>query len=142
MSEKVMFIVPAELVKKIDENRGDLSQAEFINFLIDSRLSEETKEQGTVNKEEIESVKTAIKKLLQREGSAEQKYATKEEVQAFQQDTKKLLKSFLDFFVGYGLELGKQSPSSELAQITNELQVLEDKLASEDEGGEVKIKWK
>lgn len=142
MSEKVMFIVPAELVKKIDENRGDLSQAEFINFLIDSRLSEEAKEQGTVSKEEIESVKAAIKKLLQREESVEQKYATKEEVQAFQHDTKKLLKSFLDFFVGYGLELGKQSPSSELAKITNELQVLEDELASEDEGGEVKIKWK
>ena len=34
MSEKRMLIMPAELVRKIDENRGDMSQAEFISFLI------------------------------------------------------------------------------------------------------------
>ena len=43
MAEKRMLIVPAELVKRINDNRGDLSQGEFINFLIDSRLKKETK---------------------------------------------------------------------------------------------------
>jgi len=38
MGEKRMLIVPAELIKKIDDNRGDMSQAEFIDFLIDSQL--------------------------------------------------------------------------------------------------------
>ena len=40
MAEKRMLIMPAELIKKIDENRGDMSQAEFIDFLIESQLKE------------------------------------------------------------------------------------------------------
>ena len=40
MGDKRMLIVPAETVKKIDDNRGDMSQAEFIEFLIDSQLRE------------------------------------------------------------------------------------------------------
>ncbi len=141
MSEKVMLIVPAELARKIDENRGDMSQAEFIDFLIESRLSEETRGQRGVSKEEMESLKTAVNKFLAKEEAAKQKFATREEFLSFQQDTRKLLKSFLDFFIGYGLELGKQSPTNELAEITSKLKGLEDELASE-EGGEVKLKWK
>ena len=115
MGEKRMLIVPAELVKKIDDNRGDMSQAEFIDFLIDSQLKEETKEQ---------------------------EYATKEEVRSFEQDMKQLLKSFLDFFVSYGLELGKQSPKAEFEELTSKLQGLEKDLASEGKGKEATIKWK
>ena len=115
MGEKRMLIVPAELVKKIDDNRGDMSQAEFIDFLIDSQLREESKEQ---------------------------QYATKEEIRSFEQDMKKLLKSFLDFFVSYGLELGKQSPKAEFEELTSKLRELEGDLSSESKGKEAKIKWK
>ena len=118
MSEKRMLIVPEELVKKIDDNRGDMSQAEFIEFLIDSQLKE-TKEKAK-----------------------EQQYATKEEVLSFEQDMKKLLRSFLDFFVSYGLELGKKSPKTEFEELSSKLQELENDLAAEDTGKEVKIKWK
>ncbi len=143
MAEKGMLIVPTELIKKIDDNRGDLTQAEFIDFLIDSQLKDEAKEPKGIIKAEVESIKRDIKKLILKEEIKGTTYVTKEEVQAFQQDTKKLLKSFLDFFVGYGLELGKQAePSSELAEITSKLQGLEDNLSPESEGGEVKIKWK
>ena len=41
MTEKRMLIVDAELLKKIDENRGDMSRTEFINFLINSQLHED-----------------------------------------------------------------------------------------------------
>ncbi len=115
MAEKRMLIVPAELVKKIDENRGDMSQAEFINFLIDSQLKKETKEP---------------------------QYATKEEVYSLEQDMKKLLKSFLDFFISYGLELGKQSPEAEFEELSSKLQGLQKDLDSDSEKGEATIKWK
>ena len=117
MGERRMLIVPAELAKKIDDNRGDMSQAEFIDLLIDSQLKEK------------EETKT-------------QQYATKEEMRSFEEDTKKLLKSFLDFFVSYGLELGKQSPKAEFEELSSKLQELEDDLAPEDKGKEAKIKWK
>ena len=116
MAEKRMLIVPAELTKKIDDNRGDMSQAEFISFLIDSQLGkEETKNS---------------------------QYATKEEVYFFEQDMKKLLRSFIDFFVSYGLELGKQSPEAEFEELTSKLQGLQKDLDSDSEKGKATIKWK
>jgi hypothetical protein len=131
MSEKLMLIVPAELVAKIDANRGDLSQAEFINFLIDSLINEKSEEKRGMSKGEINSIKEDLEK----------KYATKEEFQALIQDNRKLLKSFLDFFIEYGLFMSKQSGSNELIEITSKLKGLEENLIAE-EGGEVKIKWK
>ena len=115
MADKRMLIVPAELIKKIDDNRGDMSQAEFIDFLIDSQLKEETKDP---------------------------QYATKEEVYFLEQDMKKLLKSFLDFFINYGLELGKQSPETEFEELTSKLQGLQKDLGSDSEKGKATIKWK
>lgn len=85
MPEKRMLVVQAELVKKIDENRGDMTQSAFIEFLLDSQLK-----QGA-------------------EAPDEKKYATKEELRLFEEDIKQFLKNFLDFFVSYWLESGKGS---------------------------------
>ncbi len=116
MPEKKMLIVPAELVRKIEENRGDMTQAEFIEFLIDSQLNERVK------------------------GHNEKKYVSKEELRSFQEETKQLMKSFLDFFVSYGLELGTKAPKIEIEELTTKLHELENDLATE--GKEAKIKWK
>ena len=122
MPEKRMMIVPAELVRKVDENRGDMGQAEFIEYLIDSRLKEDSKKES------------------------QQQYATrdeiKEEIRSFEMDMKKLLKSFVDFFMSYGLELGKNPTNSEFEELTSKLQGLEEDLASEDNRGKATIKWK
>ena len=142
MSEKLMLIVPTDLVAKIDANRGDLSQAEFINFIIDSLLDKKADEKQGTSQDEIESIKADLKKLVVREEDVKKKYATKDEFQSFMQDNRRLLKSFLDFFIGYGLEMGKQSNNNELVEITSKLKGLEEELAAEEEGGEVKIKWK
>ena len=118
MSDKRMLIVPAELVKMIDGNRGDMTQAEFIEFLINSQL-QETKEKAK-----------------------EQQYVTKEEIRVFKEDVKSLLRRSLDFFVSYGLELGKKSPKTEFEELSSRLQELEDDLTSEGDKKEAKIKWK
>jgi hypothetical protein len=142
MSEKLMLIVPTDLVDKINANRGDLGQAEFISFLIDSLLGKKTDEKQDVNKDEIEAIKADLKKLIVKDEDVKKKYATKEEFKSFIQDNRRLLKSFLDFFIGYGLETGKQPNNNELLEITSKLKGLEEELAAEEEGGEVKIKWK
>jgi hypothetical protein len=99
MSEKRMLIVDAEVVKKVDDNRGDLGRSEFINFLIDGELKEKEdgKKQGGV---------------------------TREEFHQFQEGTKELLRSFLEFFLSYGLELGKQPGDSEFEHLSHKLQSL------------------
>jgi hypothetical protein len=106
MSEKRMLIVDAELVKRVDDNRGDMGRSEFINFLIETQLKEkeESKKQGSI---------------------------TREEFHQFQEGTKELLRNFLEFFISYGLELGKQPSDNDFEQLTRKLQSL---------GGSAKVK--
>lgn len=106
MSEKRMLIVDAELVKKIDDNRGDIGRSEFIDLLIEGQLKdkEEGKKHGSV---------------------------TRDEFHQFQEGTKELLRSFLEFFISYGLELGKQPSDSEFEHLSHKLQSL---------GGSAKVK--
>jgi hypothetical protein len=119
LAEKRILIVPAALAQKIDDNRGDMSRDDFIEFLIDSQLKPETKDKQ----------------------SAAQ-YATKEEVQSLEQDIKRLLKSFLDFFLNYGLEIGKQSKEDDLEEITAKLEELQKDTDQGNEKGRATIKWK
>lgn len=138
MAEKRMLILPADVIKRIDENRGDLSQAEFINFLIENQFKESSSEKQGASREEIISlIDSQLKEVAKK-----QQYATREEIRAFEQDMKVLLKSCLDFFVSYGLELGKDSPKEEFQELSSKLEELENDLNSEGEGKEAKIKWK
>ena len=139
MTEKRMLILPEELVKRIEDNRGDLSQAEFLSFLIDSALKETGYENGRVSGKELSTLKQELKTLLEKVDAK----ANKEDLKAFQQDTKKLLKSFVDFFIGYGLELGKQSGEKELDELSQLLSSVEqDQGEGSSHGRDVKIKWK
>jgi len=97
MSEKRMLIVDAEVVRKVDENRGDMNRSDFINFLIDRCLKED---------------------------SGKQSYITKEEFEQFQQGTRELLRNFLEFFISYGLELGKQPQDKTFDELSQKLQAL------------------
>ena len=104
MTEKRMLILPSDLVQKIDDNRGDVSQEEFINFLITSRLEQK---------------------------STDEKYVTKEAIGEFEQEIKDLLRSFLEFFISYGLEFGRQSDNNDMDALTQKLQNLAAPLESE-----------
>ena len=97
MADKRMLIVDAEVVRKIDENRGDMNYAEFLNFLIDSQLKEEV---------------------------VSQDYVGKEEFQHFAAGMKELLRNFLEFFLSYGLELGKQPQDKTFEELSQKLQEL------------------
>ena len=97
MSEKRMLIVDAEVVRKVDENRGDMNRSDFINFLIDSCLKEDSEKQN---------------------------YITKEEFNQFQEGTRELLRNFLEFFISYGLELGKQPKDKTFEELSQKLQTL------------------
>ena len=99
MAEKRMLIIDAEVAGRIDENRSDMSCSEFLNFLIDSQLKG-GEEGGNRN------------------------YVDKEEFQQFEQGMKELLRNFLDFFLSYGLELGKQPQDKIFAELSHKLQEL------------------
>jgi len=102
MPEKRMLIVPAELINIIDDNRGDMDRSDFIEFLIESSLGGESAEKVV-------------------EQQAEQRYVTKEDLQEFEQGIKGLLQSFLEFFISYGLEIGKQPTASKIEELDQKL---------------------
>jgi hypothetical protein len=104
MSGKAILVVSEELIKKIDENRGDLSRAEFTDFCIDSLLAEEQVkgERGVPEKEVGWS-------QLPQAGA----YVSREDFEEFKQSIKDLLKAFIDFFTSYGLELANNSRAGE-----------------------------
>jgi len=97
MSEKRMLIIDAEVVRKVDENRGDMNRSDFIGFLIDSGLKED---------------------------STKQDYITREDFAQFQQGTRELLRNFLEFFVSYGMEMGKQPTDKTFEELSRKLQAL------------------
>jgi hypothetical protein len=103
MTDKRMLIVDEEILNKIDQNRGDMSRAEFINLLINNQLGENDSESATAIKPQ---------------------YVDREEFQEFTQGMKDLLKRFLDFFISYGLELGQEPKDSTFSELVQKLQTL------------------
>jgi hypothetical protein len=137
MPEKRMLIMPADLVKKIDENRGDMSQAEFIDFLIDNQLKQVSENERYVTRETFYDFEQDIKDLL-KHVSKDERYVTKDTLLEFEQGVKDLMRNFLEFVVSYGLELGKHPAKGDLEDLSQKLkgvgkpfQVPEEEEASE-----------
>ena len=101
MTEKRILIIDDELLKKIDANRGELSRADFINLIINSQLGEDTASPAVP-----------------------QNYVSREEFMEFTQGIKDLLRRFLDFFLSYGLELGKEPKDTTFTELVQKLQTL------------------
>ena len=97
MPDKRMLIVDATVAQRVDENRGDMNRSDFLNLLIDSCMKED---------------------------SGKQQYITEEDFAQFQQGTKELLRNFLEFFVSYSMELGKQPKDKTFEELSQKLQTL------------------
>lgn len=100
MGERRMLIIDADVVRKMDDNRGDMNLSDFIDFLIDSQLKQDVN--GQNNNDHI----------------------TKDEFRQFEQGIRELLRNFLEFFLSYGLEVGKQPTDKEFDKLNQKLQTL------------------
>lgn len=116
MTEKRMLIVPEATARRIDENRGDMGQAEFIEFLIDSHFKQEDRNNGH--------------------------YVSREQFLAFEQGMKELFRSFLDFFLSLGVEMESSSSMAEADDLNVKLKHLEETLEPGQAERTAKIKWK
>ena len=137
MPGKRMLILPDEVVKKIDDNRGDLSQAEFLDFIIDNQL-QQADNGSNIGQREFAELRQEFQNLVSRE----KKLATKEELQVINDDTKRLLKSFIDFFMKYGIELGDKDVFLDIDNLAGKSENSDSEGSAGNGGREVKIKWK
>jgi hypothetical protein len=97
VADKRMLIVDADIARKIDDNRGDMGYSEFLEFLINSQLIEPTGHNNYVDKDEFHQFAAGMKELL---------------------------RNFLEFFLTYGLELGKQPQDKTFQELSEKLQSL------------------
>ena len=82
-----------------EASQGDLSQADFINLLLDNQL-----DQGATFEPEDES-----------------QFVRLDDLEEMESGIRDLLRSFLEFFIAYGLEIGKDSGKNDLAALTERL---------------------
>jgi len=77
----VSLHLPDEIMRKLDEHRGDVGRAEFVESCVN----------GFLAKKEIPAIG----------------YATREELEEFKQGIKKLESRFIEFVLTYLIELGR-----------------------------------
>jgi len=97
-----ILVVDREVVKRVDERRGDVSRPEFLGSLIDSQLQESEGEEQP--------------------GHAD--YMGREEFLQFAQGMTELLRSFLEFFLSFGLEMAKPPQDEGFQELSQKLQAL------------------
>ena len=93
----LIMVVKEDVVKQIDENRGELNRTEFVNYLIQCQL---------------------------RETESKQQYVTIEEFQEFSRQMSELVYNFLQFFISYGMTLGPAQQDIDLQQLGSQLESL------------------
>ena len=91
----LIMVVKEDIVKQIDENRGELNRTEFVNYLIQCQLNDQNNQN---------------------------QYITKEEFEYFNRQMMELLHNFLQFFVSYGMSLGKPQPDEDFDLLNQQLE--------------------
>jgi hypothetical protein len=93
--DDLIMVVKEDIVKQIDENRGEMNRTEFVNYLIQCQL---------------------------RQHSDQNSYVTKEEFQQFTSQMMELLHNFLQFFVSYGMTAGRGEQDTDIQSLTQQLE--------------------
>ena len=64
--DDLIMVVKKDVIEQVDENRGELTRTEFVNFLIHSQLKEINNSHNHVDEEEFHRVVEEIKELLRK----------------------------------------------------------------------------
>ena len=108
--DDLIMVVKEDVVKQIDQNRGEMNRTEFVNYLIQCQL---------------------------KECNSQTNYVTKEELRQFTQEITELLHNFLQFFISYGMALGRRQQNDEdLQSLGLQLESFNKSLESSDKPDE------
>jgi len=93
--DDLIMVVKDDIVKQIDDHRGEMNRTEFVNYLIQCQLKE---------------------KLNQ------QKCVTREEFQYFTRQMTDLLHNFLQFFISYGMNMNQGQLDESVQALNKQLE--------------------
>ena len=100
--DDLIMVVKEDIVKQIDENRGEMNRTEFVNYLIQCQLKKEANNEHT-----------------------NQGYISKEEFQSFSRQMISVLHNFLQFFVSYGMAMGHGQADTDIMSLSQQLDAFE-----------------
>lgn len=95
--DDLIMVVKEDVVKQIDDNRGEMNRTEFVNYLIQCQL---------------------------RENAGKNQYVSKDDFQSFSRQMTELVHSFLQFFISYGMTLGPAQQDIDLQELGSQLESL------------------
>jgi hypothetical protein len=93
--DDLIMVVKEDVVKQIDENRGEMNRTEFVNYLIQCQMKEHLNQKVSVSREEF---------------------------QLFTRQIMELLHNFLQFFVSYGMAMGKGQQDEDIQALNQQLE--------------------
>jgi hypothetical protein len=93
--DDLIMVVKEDIVKQVDENRGEMNRTEFVNYLIQCQLKERLNQKKSVSREEF---------------------------QYFTRQMMDLLHNFLEFFVSYGMAMGKGQLDEDVQSLNKQLE--------------------
>jgi hypothetical protein len=96
--DDLIMVVKEDIVKQIDENRGEMNRTEFVNYLIQYQLKEHSNQKDCVSKEEY---------------------------QQFVYQMTDLLNNFLQFFISYGMAIGQGKNNADIQALNQQLNSLQ-----------------
>lgn len=92
--DDLIMVVKEDIVKQIDNNRGEMNRTEFVNYLIQCQL---------------------------REFNNQTEYTKKEEFQLFTRQIMELLHNFLQFFISYGMSISDNNQKEDIRLLSEQL---------------------
>jgi uncharacterized pyridoxal phosphate-containing UPF0001 family protein len=95
--DDLVMVVKEDIVRQIDENRGEMNRTEFVNYLIQCQLKDQ---------------------LNQKDG------VSREEFQQFARQMTGLLHNFLQFFISYGMAMGQGKNNADIQALNKQLDSL------------------
>lgn len=95
--EDLILVVKEDIVKQIDENRGEMNRTEFVNYLIQCQLKERSNQQKCISKEEF---------------------------RRFTRQMTDLLHNFLQFSINYGMSATKGQLDENIQALNKQLEAL------------------
>ncbi len=118
MSEKMMVTVTHQLINKIDEYRGGLSRADFVDECVEKTLHD-------IEGPRIAPAPPPVHPRQEKPSPRTEEFVTREEFAKFRQNMSSLQKEFMDFFVRYaGYLTGERTSPEEEKQFNEELRRL------------------
>lgn len=93
--EDLLMVVKEDIVKQIDENRGEMNRTEFVNYLIQCQLKERLNQQKCVSKEEF---------------------------RRFTRQMTDVLHNFMQFFISYGMSMNKGQLDENVQALNKQLE--------------------